>query len=67
VRGNLTIAGITKAITIPVSGSSAQSKLKVNGKVALKMTQFDMDPPRAMFGAIKSGDDITVHFEIVLK
>ncbi len=67
VRGNLTIAGETKAVSIPITGNTAQNKLKVNGKVDLKMTQFDMSPPRAMLGAIRSGDDITVHFEVILK
>ena len=67
VLGNLTIAGKTKAVSIPVSGNTLQNKLKVNGKVALKMTQFDMNPPRAMLGAIRSGDDITINFEVALK
>lgn len=67
VRGNLTIAGKTKAVAIPVTGDSAQNKLKVSGKLDLKMTQFNIDPPRAMLGTIRSGDDITVNFEVALK
>jgi polyisoprenoid-binding protein YceI len=67
VRGNLTIAGETKAVSIAISGNTAQNKLKVNGKVNLKMTQFGMEPPRAMLGTIKAGDEITVNFEVVLK
>ncbi|MCA1745369.1 MAG: YceI family protein [Bacteroidales bacterium] len=67
VRGNLTIAGETKAVSIPISGNTAQNKLKVNGKVSLKMTQFGMEPPRAMLGTIRAGDEITVNFEVVLK
>lgn len=67
VRGQLTIAGETKTVSIPISGSVAQNILKVNGKVSLKMTQFGMEPPRAMMGAIRAGDEITVNFEVVLK
>lgn len=67
VRGNLTIAGETKAVSIPISGSVAQNNLKVSGKVSLKMTQFGMEPPRAMLGTIRAGDEITVNFEVVLK
>jgi polyisoprenoid-binding protein YceI len=67
VRGNLTIAGETKAVSISISGNTAQNKLKVNGKVNLKMTQFGMEPPRAMLGTIKAGDEITINFEVVLK
>lgn len=67
VRGNLTIAGETKAVSIPISGNTAQNKLKVNGKTTLKMTQFGMEPPRAMLGTIRAGDEITVNFEVELK
>ncbi|GAO31158.1 YceI family protein [Geofilum rubicundum] len=67
VRGNLTISGKTKAVAIPVTGDSSQNKLKVSGKLDLKMTQFNIDPPRAMLGAIKAGDEITVSFEVGLK
>lgn len=67
VRGNLTIAGETKAVSIPISGNTTQNKLKVNGKTTLKMTLFGMEPPRAMLGTIRAGDEITVQFEVVLK
>jgi polyisoprenoid-binding protein YceI len=67
VRGQLTIAGETKTVSIPISGSVVQNTLKVSGKVSLKMTQFGMEPPRAMLGTIRAGDDITVNFEVVLK
>jgi hypothetical protein len=33
----------------------------------MKMTSFKVDPPTAMWGVIKSGDDITVNFTLVLK
>jgi polyisoprenoid-binding protein YceI len=67
VRGNLTIAGETKVVTIPISGNIAQNNLKVSGKTVLKMTHFNMEPPRAMLGTIRAGDEITVNFEVVMK
>jgi hypothetical protein len=33
----------------------------------MKMTNFDVDPPSAMFGAIKAGDKITVSFDLYMK
>ena len=67
LSGNLTIAGKPKPPTVTIKGSSAHNRLKVSGKVPLKMTDFDMEPPRAMMGAIKSGNEVTVNFDTVLK
>jgi polyisoprenoid-binding protein YceI len=65
--GTLTMAGVSKPMEL-------QGKYKVleNGEVQLvlsrkfKMTEFKMDPPTAMMGSIKVGDEVTVNFDLVV-
>lgn len=65
VNGDLTIAGVTKNTDI-----SGMVYVKENGKLTLdvskplKMTDFNVDPPTAMMGAMTVGDDITIRFKL---
>lgn len=36
----------------------------VAGSFQVKMTEFDIEPPSVMFGAIKSGDEVTIKYDI---
>lgn len=68
VPGQLTIAGKTNSVTIPVHLSwNEQNELKVTGDIELKMTDFDMEPPSVMFGSINTDDLVKVSFSISLK
>jgi len=67
VKGNLTIAGVTKPISMTTTLEKwAEKSLTVKGKYTFKMSQFGIDPPRAMLGTIRTGDEITIDFKIVL-
>ncbi|POY35813.1 hypothetical protein C3K47_13760 [Solitalea longa] len=62
------IAGVAK--DLPVVGVAKvlpNGSVKITGKKAFKMTDFKVDPPKAMLGAIKTGDDITVDFDLLFK
>jgi len=64
--GVLTVAGTNKSITMPVTIEKKDGKLKVTGKMALKMTDYGVKPPApTILGVptIKTGDDITITFE----
>lgn len=65
VTGDLTIAGVTKQIVFPVSTTQSGSTLTFTGEVPVVMTDFNVDPPTAMLGTLKTGDEVKVHFEIV--
>jgi polyisoprenoid-binding protein YceI len=66
-NGNLTIAGVTKPVTLEAScKTGANGDLTCNAKYALKMTDFKVEPPTFMFGSIKTGDDLTLTFSINL-
>ena len=66
-NGTLTMAGVTKPMQL-----KAKYKILNNGDVQLvlsrtfKMTEFKMDPPTAMMGSIKVGDEVTVNFDVVV-
>lgn len=66
--GQLTIAGKSKLVQFPVEYSvKPGSKLQFSGAYTLKMTDYDMAPPTAVMGTIKTGDEVTVRFTCVLE
>ena len=61
--GTLDIAGKSIDVEVVVQLAFSETDLVISGSKALKMSDFDIEPPTAMFGQIKTRDDITVHFE----
>lgn len=65
--GNLTMAGTTKPVKVEAKGKLLDNgDLQLSVSKKLKMTEFKMQPPTAMLGAIKVGDEVTVNFNFVL-
>ncbi|GGW30769.1 YceI family protein [Arenibacter certesii] len=64
--GDLTIAGVKKAISLDLDLVLIGNKATLNGTKKLKMTDFKIDPPKALLGTITTGDDITIKFNTVL-
>jgi polyisoprenoid-binding protein YceI len=65
IPGLLTIAGKTKEVNVAVDFDAQNpQKFKVSGEVPLKMTEFNVDPPTAMMGTIKTGDEVIVKFDL---
>ena len=63
--GNLTVSGVTKSIDMKVSGTyNSNGNIQLSGTKDLKMTDFGIDPPTALLGTMKTGDDITIEFSI---
>jgi polyisoprenoid-binding protein YceI len=68
ITGDLSVAGKTRAESIQFRGDVLpNSKMKVTGSKKLKMSDFGIKPPTAMFGAMKTGDEVTVNFDLVLE
>lgn len=64
-QGNLTIAGITKHVIMRVSVSApSKEKLVFEGSQPIKMSDYNVDPPTALFGMLKTGDNITLNFKM---
>jgi polyisoprenoid-binding protein YceI len=67
-RGNLTIAGVTKEVTIDVHAVvNADGTITCTGSEKLNMTDYQVKPPKFMLGAMKTGDAITLDFTLVYK
>ena len=65
--GILSIAGESKTITVQGQASPTDGTLKITGSKKFKMTDFGVDPPTALLGTIKTGDDITINFNLTYK
>ncbi len=63
-NGNLTIAGNTKTVPIDVTINATTGSITIKGRKAIKMTDFGVEPPTALLGTIKTGDDITIDFNL---
>jgi len=62
-KGMLKMVGMEKAIEIEVNGQKTDEGIILKGNKSLKFSEFDIEPPSAMFGQIVCGDDIAVNFE----
>src|ERR1039458_4087231 len=65
-KGDLSVAGTTKSITMPVNILPLpDNKLKITGSVSIKMTDFKVEPPspKIALGLIKTGDEVKLIFE----
>lgn len=65
LNGDLTVAGVTKQVNIGFKMVTENNLIKLNGEKAMLMTDFGIDPPRALLGTIKTGDEITIAFKPV--
>lgn len=67
LTGDLTIAGVTKRITFKSTGEkNGSSSYTFNGIIPLKMSDFKIDPPTALLGVIKTGDQINIKFNLTV-
>jgi polyisoprenoid-binding protein YceI len=65
--GSLTMAGVTKAIELSLAYKVLPGgELQITGTKKIVMSEFKMEPPTAMMGTIKVGDEVEVDFELVL-
>jgi len=67
-KGDLTIAGATQAITMDVTAVvNADNSITCTGSEKIKLTDYKIDPPSFMLGAMKVYDDLTIQFNLVYK
>ena len=67
LKGTLEMAGVTKLVDLVARYKVlTNGGLQIIGIKKIKMTEFNMEPPKAMMGTIKVGDEVTISFDIVL-
>jgi len=65
VTGNLTVAGTTKPVTFMVQYLVKGDVVNLEGRTNFNMTDFNIQPPTAMLGTIKTDDKVTVSFKAI--
>lgn len=66
-KGNLSVAGYTQPVSMPIVVVVSQGILKVTGSLTIEMTSFGIKPPKAMLGLIRTGNTVTITFSWSLK
>jgi polyisoprenoid-binding protein YceI len=67
-KGQLTISGVTRDVWLAaVTTINPDNSLQAHGSLKIKMSEYDVQPPSLMLGAVKAGDDITIKFDVMLK
>tara|TARA_R110001592_G_scaffold5353_5_gene29492 strand:- start:1478 stop:2053 length:576 start_codon:yes stop_codon:yes gene_type:complete len=65
--GDLSIAGVTKNVSVITKINKSGKTIILKGVHKLKMTDFGISPPKALLGTIKTGDEITIEFNLIFE
>lgn len=66
--GSLRMAGTTRTMNISASGQAlSNGRFRVTGSVPFAMSTFGIDPPTALLGTLRTGDNVTVRFDVTLQ
>ena len=63
---DLTIAGVTRTVPVDASIFIEGETVRIKGEKQLLMTDFKIDPPTLMLGTIKTANEITIRFNLLL-
>ena len=65
--GTLTVPGKERKVEMDVVATRlADGTVKATGMVPIKMTDFGISPPTAIFGRLKTGDEVKVNFDLTV-
>lgn len=66
-EGILTVAGISRNIEVKGTlQATDDERIRITGSHEMKMSDFDVETPTALLGAIRARDDMKVSFDLVL-
>lgn len=67
VEGTLSLAGATRQVRLDIEAQRiAPDRYRLRARLPLRMTDFRITPPTAMFGVIKARDELSVRFDVVV-
>jgi hypothetical protein len=67
-NGKLTIAGVTKDIEVVAKSKvNADKSIHVTGSKKINMKDWGIDPPSFMMGAVKTGQDVVIGFDLTFR
>lgn len=63
--GEITLAGERKQVDLPVKGKRlSDGDVRFVGSHTIRLSDYDIERPSAMFGAIKTSKEVTVNFDV---
>lgn len=62
--GDITLAGVTKRISVSFTGTNANNKITLKGSKIVSLKDYNIKPPTAMLGTLKTGDQVTISFNL---
>ena len=64
VKGSLILAGVTRPVMMSIiSFTVTPGKMHIEGEEKIKMTDFGVKPPSALFGTMRASPDIKIDFK----
>ena len=63
--GNLKIVGNSQVVKSKVNYDLSQGVPHISGSVTLLMSGFGIEPPVALMGTLKTGDQVTIEFDLI--
>lgn len=67
-RGVLTIAGVSRVVNLNTVGRVLPNgEMEFSGTQTIKMSDHRVSPPTALLGALKTGDEVTLNYKVVLQ
>ncbi|HKO54667.1 MAG TPA: YceI family protein [Thermoanaerobaculia bacterium] len=68
IGGELALAGVRRELTIPVTAQRiSRTQFRLRAALPLRMSDFSIVPPTALFGWIKADDRLVVDFDLILE
>jgi len=64
LTGDLTLAGVTKRISIAFTGHHENNRIKITATKDININDFKIKPPTAMMGALKTGENVLISFQL---
>lgn len=64
--GAITVSGDEQNVEMQVTASIENGAIRFTGEKQLLMTDFGIDPPTAVFGTIRSKNEIIISFDVTL-
>jgi polyisoprenoid-binding protein YceI len=64
LTGDLSLAGVIKRISIAFSGHYENNRIKIAAVKDINLTDFKIKPPTAMMGALKTGENVVISFQL---
>ena len=65
--GDLTLAGVTNEIAMDIEGAmEGEGQMRFKGSHTMLMSDYDIDRPTAMYGSLRTGDEVVVYFDLLV-